>query len=501
MHQSPTPNSPTASSAAKKNDGLILLSLVASLGAILWVIANRQIGVAGEWTWPTRTVIGANLMVALGAVALLIATAGWLTRVGRWQKTSRRGKAGWLVWLVLLAWLLALGILLMPAHPAYVAGGIIAGPQTTSYFTAALSMTHLAMAIEEFPLHMQSPNQLVHVRTHPPGPIVFFWSINRLMEASPEMQRVADRLYRLSDRQDIFYLTEYVKRELGFPFTRVNSLAAVLSAALLPFFGSLFLLPLYWVGRRLYDPTTAMRACLLATVIPAFLLFAPAIDQLVLLFAVLIFWSFPLLLARGNPLIGLFFALGLFISFGLAVLPLFLLLWWLLDRRGEKKLPTPALGRISGRLLIAAGIFCAFYALLWLLFKFNFPAVVKTGLAMHREITLHEAGRTYWKWVLYNPIEFAFFLGFPLALWTLAGLRGSFAWGWLLTLILLNFSGSVLGETGRIWLFLMPPAALIAAARLGELGKRFDFGFFVALVMQLGQALTMKAGLYLFIIK
>ena len=33
---------------------------------------------------------------------------------------------------------------------------------------------------------------------------------------------------------------------------------------------------------------------------------------------------------------------------------------------------------------------------------------------MHREITLHEAGRTYWKWVLYNPVEFAFFLGFPL---------------------------------------------------------------------------------------
>jgi methylthioxylose transferase len=500
MEQRPA-GAPLSVSAARKNDALILLSLLGALGAIFWVISNRPIGVTGEWTWPTRTVIGANLPVALTGVALLIAAAGWLTRVKRWEKTSRRGRAAWLVALVLLAWLLALGILQMPDQPGYVAGGIIAGPQTTSYFTAALNMTHLAVAIKEFPLHMQSTNQLIHVRTHPPGPIVFFWSINRLMESSPGLQRITERLYRLSDRQDISALTEYVTRDLGFPFTRANSLAAVASAALLPLFGSLFLLPLYWLGRRLFDPDTALRGCLLATVIPAFLLFAPAIDQLVLLFAVLIMASFPPLLKRGNPVIGLAFALGVFISLGLMILPLFLGLWWLLDSRAGKNLRLAPPRKLALGIIGGAAIFLAFYGLLRLILGFDFPQVVKIGLSAHREITLHEAARTYWKWVLYNPVEFAFFLGVPISLWALAGLRGGFALGWIASLLLLNFSGTVLGETGRIWLFLMPPAALIAAARLGQLGKRFDLGFFTALVLQIGQALVMKVGLDLFIIK
>jgi hypothetical protein len=500
MKQPPT-GAPPSVAAARKNDALILLGLLGAVGAIFWVISNRPIGVTGEWTWPTRTVIGANLPVALAALALLIAAAGWLTRVGRWEKTSRRGRACWLGGLVLIAWLLALGILLMPAQPAYVAGGIIAGPQTTSYFTAALNMTHLGVAMREFPLHMTSRNQLMHVRTHPPGPIVFFWSINRLMEASPGLQRVTERLYRLTDQQDISALTEYVKRDLGFPFTRANALAAILSAALLPLVGSLFLLPLYWLGRRVFDPATALRACLLAAVIPAFLLFAPAIDQLVLLFAVLIMASFPGLLEKGHPLIGLFFALGMFISLGLIILPLFLGLWWLLDSRTDKKIAVRSPRKLAGGIIGGAAIFFAFYGLLWLTVGFNFPEVAKIGLGAHREITLHEASRTYWKWGLYNPVEFAFFLGVPISLWTLAGLRGSFARSWMLSLLLLNLSGTVLGETGRIWLFLMPPAALIAAARLGQLGKRFDFGFFTALVLQLGQALVMKIGLELFIIK
>jgi hypothetical protein len=91
-------------------------------------------------------------------------------------------------------------------------------------------------------------------------------------------------------------------------------------------------------------------------------------------------------------------------------------------------------------------------------------------------------GRTYWKWALFSPVEFALFMGVPVAclvLWRLArqvriipALKASrdklsqtdiILWSLVLTFVILDVSGKSLGEVSRLWMFLMPFGALVAA--------------------------------------
>ncbi|NIM05748.1 MAG: hypothetical protein GTO55_05890 [Armatimonadetes bacterium] len=490
----------------KGNEWLILLTAVATVALMAWIISGRSIGIRGEWTWPMRIVAGARFWAPLGGVALLIATAGWLTRPKRWERTRRRWRAVWIIWLVMVAWLLAAGVLIIPQNPVVVTGGIIASPQATSYFSVAVNITDLPATVKSFPALMETFPQ--HARTHPPGPILFFWGVNRLVHAWPGLAKATEAVCVRLDKDGTEHLSQVLHQQFGIPITRTEALAAVFSAFLLAGLGSLSLIPLYMLASSLYGSTTAMRATLLFATVPSFLLFGPSIDQLVLLFAVLTLWGFLLLRRTGNPLIGLFLALGLLISLGLVAMFAFIGLWWLL---GRSVLPENVADKrkmvmgIVGALLIFIGV----YVILWLAVGLNLPAIIKAGLAVHRHTTLEEASRAYWKWVIYDPIEFAIFLGLPLMLWALLAVRGDnqraalggFALAWVGTLLLLDVSGWVRAETGRIWLFLMPPAALLGAVRLGQLGKRFDLGFFSVLVLQMGQAITMKAGLDIFILK
>jgi hypothetical protein len=63
--------------------------------------------------------------------------------------------------------------------------------------------------------------------------------------------------------------------------------------------------------------------------------------------------------------------------------------------------------------------------------------------------------------------------------------------------VLLGLSGAVRGEVGRIWLFLLWPAALAAAVALS---RRADAGRATALLvfMQVSQALMMKGYLTIY---
>jgi len=511
---------------AKKNEGIVLLSVAATILLIVRVVLKQPIGIPGEWDWPTRTIFGARFWPPLLGAVLLLATAGWLTRPNRWERIFPRLRALWLIWLVLIAWLLAMGIRAVPEYPVLRTAVEIASPQVTSYFSTAVGITDLPAALRQYPSLMEKMPQ--HARTHPPGPVAYFWGVIRLMRAWPTLEKAVQWLCLRLDREGTPHLSEVIAQQLNFTLSQTDALAAAFSAFLLAGIGSLSLIPLYLFTSSLYRPTTALRTAMLFATVPSFLLFAPSIDQFALFSAALMLWGFLLFLRRGNPLIGLFFAFGLLITLGLVAMALLLALWWLAaagrfpakvqglqttpggdaaKQPAEQTLASPRILLVG--LIAATLIFLGIFVVLWLAAGLNFPAIVKTGLLLHRHTTLEEASRTYWKWVFYNPVEFACFLGMPVVIWAAAGLgdirsrglRGGFAFGWLMTLVLLNLSGWVRAETGRLWLFLMPPAALIAAHCLGQSGKRFDLAFFSALVLQIGQALTMRAGLDLFIIK
>ena len=87
--------------------------------------------------------------------------------------------------------------------------------------------------------------------------------------------------------------------------------------------------------------------------------------------------------------------------------------------------------------------------------------------------------RTYWKWLLFNPVEFAvFFGGVPalMTVWALAARRRlgerlesvticrALVAASLVVMVLLNVAGKNASEVARLWIFFMPLLALPAAA-------------------------------------
>jgi hypothetical protein len=129
-------------------------------------------------------------------------------------------------------------------------------------------------------------------------------------------------------------------------------------------------------------------------------------------------------------------------------------------------------------------------------------------LAVHRDITTVEGARTYWKWILLNPVECAIFAGLPLTVATLFSIRApadqgqarlrAFLLSWLVLFVVLDLTGVVRGEVGRIWLFLYWPLSLAA----GSVVSRFEYtrGRTVALLvlLQTVQALMMKSYLTMY---
>ncbi len=113
----------------------------------------------------------------------------------------------------------------------------------------------------------------------------------------------------------------------------------------------------------------------------------------------------------------------------------------------------------------------------------------RTALAIHREV--YTLPRDYAVWLVFNPVDLSVFLGIPLALllahraWAATRRRLSgdasppatdrLAIAAAAGLFLLLLSGAVRGETGRIWIPLMPllvAAAVGAAPRAGEAEPR-----------------------------
>jgi hypothetical protein len=155
--------------------------------------------------------------------------------------------------------------------------------------------------------------------------------------------------------------------------------------------------------------------------------------------------------------------------------------------------------------------FVLFYLALYVLWGYRPVAVVREALAAHREVTTASFARTYWKWVLMNPVECAIFAGIPAAVAAIWGWRGvfrspdfgrlrPFLAAWAIAFVLLNLSGTVRGEVGRIWLFLIWPISVVAGVWL--CGRSGRIGTVVSvLLLQIAQAILMRAHLTIYDIR
>ncbi len=433
---------------------------------------------APEWFWPLRRTgplpWGPAAAVALLAAALLaLLTFDRLRAAG---EPSRRLCALLLVAMIVLGLALTVGVAMQDPFYPVIAGLTVLSDLAIGYYTTATQLPDVNAAFSEHLARAQNPAIPDRVRTHPPGPILFMMGSREagltVLEDLTELQDLLRKTYSVDGEG----LTELARPGTSQPLSALDALIAVPVAFLLAALSALIVLPAYALGAALADRRVGLAAAVLAVTIPALLCYVPGIDGLgaVLALTALALWAGAL--RQGDwwryLLAGLGAAAALLWSFGYAALalPAFLLMF----PRGSWR---PA--RLAPGLIFAAAGLGVVYGVLDAAFGYSLPTAMSASLAAQKEIMLREQ-RPYLTWLWLNPYSWAVFAGPGLLLVALAarftkgfqeGGLARMAQGVVATLVVLILAGTTRAEVERIWVFLMPLAALPAAWLLTRFPK------------------------------
>jgi hypothetical protein len=450
---------------------ILLLSGVVVLGipfdALPWLRGPA------EWKWGFRAgatqISGPAAAVALLLVALVVLS-------GR-PTIQRRGSAG-------AAGLIAAAVVFGFAfHIALVNPGSLGrlrsmlrltlSPSVTSYHTVALTDARDPAAFLRAHAELASGLPL-HSSTHPPGPILYYRAMLALCERSPSLTDAT------------LAAAGVPRREFSPPLTGPARAAALLGVLLLEAMGALTAWPLARLAAALgMERLPASRLALVWAVLPGPSLMYVRFDQAMALAVV----TYALLLVSavrrtrspvrlGHALLaGVAGGSAIFISYGSAVFLVVASLAVLAaalaaDPSGGDRRAAPA----------RWGLACGVSAAVALALAFGPPAVaagwdprvVIDSLTRHVAFNLT---RSYPASLVANPLDFALFLGLPIALlaaWQ-TGVRSCRAWNGVHLLpaeafgippvaavLALTVSGLTRGEVGRMWIPLMPLLMLSA---------------------------------------
>lgn len=458
---------------------LLLVAAGLTLAYALGIAFNVSPWLRGpeEWRWPY--VIPAGVGRVWLSAALLLAYLGVIALLLR-RRPSRGRTVAALLAAAMMTPLLQMALLYLD-HPD---GGVsqlfnrTVSELSGGFFNVGAPVTDN----REFLAHFveQMPSYPVHPQRHPPGLPLLFASARQLFDRLPGVGAAVGGALR-----------PYQCHNLPLMNLPDSALAAATIQMLVPIWLGLVVLPLYWLGRRLYGVGPALAAVLLWPLLPSVALWATRWNQLYALFTVLAFLALVGGLSGRRlwavALAGLVVGLAMFFSLGNLVIAAFLGLFalvWYLDSDAR---PSP------GWLLAAAAAFVAGLALpwglVWLAYGLNPVALWNTAMSTHLGL-----GRDYFVWLFYHLYDFLVFFGIPLIVFWLARLARAGA-GWRvrprdvlalsfgLGLILLDLSGTSQGETARVWAFLLP-LALLAAVPLADERGRIMLGIAALLAVQ-----------------
>ena len=476
------------------------LVLVAGLATVAFGVAlalGWEPGIPGEWVWRGNA-LPVRLLPALLAGIALVLLSGIACLPPKWDRMRPAARAASLAALVVVVFLLQCAMLNALGAPWVAPGAIIASPPATTYFSVSLDVHRPADWIASYPeLMPQLPH---HAPTHPPGFVLLFLLVRRLCaslisQPTPGMAAAAE-MYA-----DAF----------GIGLTPSDAAAAMVGALVVALLGALGLVPLYFLARHLSGPRAAICASFMAASMPGLLLLGASPDLIIMALAITALclgysaWRSGSLICAF--LAGLAVAAGLFFSLAFALVGAWALLWMALGVLGSKDRPAALRRLLGGGVFVLSG-FVLFYAALYFIWEYRPIAVVQQAFLAHRDVTTVAFPRTYWKWVLMNPIECALFVGLPVclaAIWSRAGLSHHPYSGrlkqsllsWLIILALLDLSGAVRGEVGRIWLFLLWPTAVAGGAWLATRSQRAGVAAILVL-LQVAQAILMRGYLTIY---
>lgn len=456
-----------------------------------WLALGLPIGIPGQWAWHVHDhpVSAAALVraIALAAVIVALGVHG-LRRIRR----KRRSQAP-IVWgYIILVFSLQLAIASLAPQAGFFLVASTGSRIAVEYFTVAGDIIDPWAYCRTY---ASTQRQGHHVGTHPPGAVLTYWIIRRLYESPLFPAKTFDALTErvIGGTREMVALAAHSYPEVQLSPGEVGQ--ALFTNLVFGACGALTVVPLYWLASRAASKSTGLIACGLFALTPAPVLFFQGLDALVLLLSLtglaLGYAAITRQHISAGLLCGLTLGLLCTITFGaLAALVLVLGVAAAFIRR----LP-PSL-RHRGWMCVAVGAVGAMIVLgtLHVVCDGKLHVIFAQAMAIHRELTWEKFGRSYHTWVGLNLVEFACFLGLPttiaviraaglsikrLAMTTETELIGLVA---LSVLLILDISGSVRAEVGRLWMFLMPPLVLVA----GDWLRR-------ALIQQPTSALVMVA--------
>ncbi len=447
-------------------------------------------GIPEEWVW-RRNSLPVHMLAPFAAGLILATHASLLCR--NWETMSPRTRKLGLAALVLVVFVFQIGALNAIGTPWITPGAYVVSPNVTTYFAVSLEVRNTTAWLANYAEQLTSLPH--HAATHPPGFVLFFLGLRK---ACARLIPSTDWFQQVAEGYELF----------GVALSPTDAAAAIIGALLLALFGALGLAPIYLLARRLTNEQAAICATCSTAAMPGILLLGASPDLFIMSLATLSL-SLAYFAWHDRPwlgaLAGLCLALGLFCSLGFALVVGWIAIWFCLGLFNKR-----IRGMIARTLLVGLFAligFSVFYLILFIAFDYRPLAVARAALSAHRAMAATEGVRTYWKWVLMNPVECLIFTGLPLsvaALWSWRALLQSehtrlriFICSWLALAFLLDLSGIVRGEVGRIWLFLMWPAALTASACLHTDEKRLRL-MPLLLLLQVIQAIMMKGYLTIY---
>jgi hypothetical protein len=500
---------PPAMSCMGKNAVILGLLVAAGLQVGLLWGTDWPLGVPGEWVWARLGLstqwllqIWPSLVVGVPLCLFAFLAGHRLQQASLWGLTLRLV----LLWGFGTAWILA-AVAAAPA-PADLSRipFVLSYTRSSGYFTQAKQHAgDVAGFLQGYAAQISDsddPENYLHLGTHPPGLTLALMGMLRLAESDPGLvQAILDtRPAEVRIGQ-----SEVRRMQSQAPGTAAVTLAddAVMWSAslLVSLLAAGACVPVYLLSRCIASREAAWWGAALWLLVPGLAVFFPKSDVLFPCLTMWAQWLWLLALERRNVwigfLTGLVMCLALTLSLAFAPVALILTLQGLLQWGASRGSGDPHAGRRLIMLALAPVCALALWLLAWgVLGHMNLAGVWMQNLKNHASFYSHHA-RTYVPWLLENPAELACSLGLPLALLSLGGLcvllrERTRQAVWLLipagVWLLLWLSGKNMGEAARLWIFLMPYAAVWAAPAVQRLlgGRWGNVGLLLVMLLQIG---------------
>ena len=396
--------------------------------------------------------------------SLLAATLFLLVWWGlsRWLNLAKRPSA--IILSLTALCLITLGLqaaLLSRFHPnpAAILYERLASDQASGYFSAAQEIEHLPTFLRQYPERMPNFRADPHPRSKPPGIVLLYWGWEQIMGWLPGFSAAIGHWARGVICNNLWLATR----------SDAALAATVMMGILTPVVSALAVSPAFGLANRFWGQRQAWLAAGLIAILPGKLIFAPHMDSVYPLLALLALFLVDTGLRQERPFLsflgGLCIGIATFMSLVNGVIALVIGLYV-----AGVHLPTRNwLGIIRHGAAIFVGTF-----LLWGLYWAAF-GVTMWQIYAAAAPARHDLARSYTVWLIGNLYDFAIFAGlaaFLLALprrgdqsgqsQAVKALLAAF-WG---TLLLFNLSGTIRGEVA-------PFPALLAARSIPAQANRW----------------------------